>query len=672
MTTTGASVADTTTSVSSAPTVGQLITGATYQITSTGTTDYTLIGAANSTVDTIFVATGPGAGTGTVRSGLAIGTQYRITTLGTTDFVALGAAASPAPALGTIFIATANGFGDLGGGKVAYANTNTRNFRLGGSGTGRNSVAAAIVNGVPDGVSFNQNITSLTKNGLSTWSITGTNTYTGPTIINSGTLLMDGDNSAATGAVTVLKDCFLGGVGSSGGAVTLADGAGIATKITDWAATDGSGNTRLSIASLNVQGGLGVSIDTSSMVNFKEEAKSFTILNTGGITGSIHTTVAVTAPNFTGNGTWSLAKSGNSVVLSYAVAVTDTTAPVITLKGNATITISVGGSYTDEGATAADNVDSSVTVITTGSVNTAVIGSYTLTYSATDAAGNVATPVTRTVTVSDTTAPVITRNGNATVSVSAGASYNDAGATATDNVDSSVTVNTSGSVNTAVPGTYTLTYIATDAAGNQATPVTRTVTVSDTTAPVITRNGNATISISVGANYTDAGATATDNVDSSVTVTTTGSVNAATAGTYTLTYSATDAAGNVATPVTRTVTVSAAGYSAWASTRVGGAAANVDSDKDGVPNGVEYFMNAASGFTSNASLNGSKVVSWTNGGNIASSAYGTQFVVQTSTDLVTWTDVASNDANLANASGSVSYTVTGAGKRFVRLKVVAQ
>jgi len=78
----------------------------------------------------------------------------------------------------------------------------------------------------------------------------------------------------------------------------------------------------------------------------------------------------------------------------------------------------------------------------------------------------------------DTTAPVITRIGNASIVVAWGDSYTDAGATATDNVDSSVTVTSSGSVNTAVPGTYTITYNATDAANNNATPVTRTVTVS--------------------------------------------------------------------------------------------------------------------------------------------------------------------------------------------------
>ena len=56
----------------------------------------------------------------------------------------------------------------------------------------------------------------------------------------------------------------------------------------------------------------------------------------------------------------------------------------------------------------------------------------------------------------------------------------------------------------------------------------------------------------LGTTYTDAGATA----NGGETVTTSGTVNVNTAGTYTLTYSATDAAGNAAPTVTRTVTVS--------------------------------------------------------------------------------------------------------------------
>ena len=64
-------------------------------------------------------------------------------------------------------------------------------------------------------------------------------------------------------------------------------------------------------------------------------------------------------------------------------------------------------------------------------------------------------------------------------------------------------------------------------------------------------------------------------------------------------------------------------------------------------------------------------MTWTNGGNIPSTAYGTQFVVQTSPDLVTWTPVAGTDPKLGNTAGSVSYTLPpGAGKTFVRLVVM--
>ena len=68
---------------------------------------------------------------------------------------------------------------------------------------------------------------------------------------------------------------------------------------------------------------------------------------------------------------------------------------------------------------------------------------------------------------------------------------------------------------------------------------TRTVTVVDTTAPVITVTGG-TATVELGSTYTDAGATA----DGGETVTTSGSVDTSTVGTYTITYSATDASGN--------------------------------------------------------------------------------------------------------------------------------
>jgi hypothetical protein len=43
--------------------------------------------------------------------------------------------------------------------------------------------------------------------------------------------------------------------------------------------------------------------------------------------------------------------------------------------------------------------------------------------------------------------------------------------------------------------------------------------------------------------------------------------------------------------------------------------------------------------------------------------------VQTSSDLVSWTDVPANDSGLNNTASSLSYVVSGASRQFVRLKV---
>ena len=79
----------------------------------------------------------------------------------------------------------------------------------------------------------------------------------------------------------------------------------------------------------------------------------------------------------------------------------DTTPPTVVLVGSATPTLTVGDTWTDPGATANDAVDGDITskIVTSGSVDTAVPGIYTITYSATNAAGNEAN-VSRAVIVS--------------------------------------------------------------------------------------------------------------------------------------------------------------------------------------------------------------------------------------------------------------------------------
>ena len=68
----------------------------------------------------------------------------------------------------------------------------------------------------------------------------------------------------------------------------------------------------------------------------------------------------------------------------------DSQGPVIKLNGSATMTLTVGDTFTDPGATASDNVDGDITskITKSGTVDTSTPGTYTIVYSVTDSAGN--------------------------------------------------------------------------------------------------------------------------------------------------------------------------------------------------------------------------------------------------------------------------------------------
>ena len=214
-------------------------------------------------------------------------------------------------------------------------------------------------------------------------------------------------------------------------------------------------------------------------------------------------------------------KCGNKYTTSGYVANDKTTStttksadkekPNIVLKGNSTIEIYEGDTYTDEGATATDNVDGDITsqIKVDGTYDTKKEGEYVLTYTVSDKAGNKASvkrtivvkkkivttttttkPVTtppkttttratsRVTTTKRKTAPVITLYGDKMISLSIGSAYHEPGYSAKDcdgrDLTSSVTI--SGKVNVFAAGTYQLTYTVTDSYGNTAI-TTRTVKV---------------------------------------------------------------------------------------------------------------------------------------------------------------------------------------------------
>jgi len=93
--------------------------------------------------------------------------------------------------------------------------------------------------------------------------------------------------------------------------------------------------------------------------------------------------------------------------------INDTTSPVITLNGESNITLNVGETYTELGATAIDDRDGNVSVDVNGTVDTNVIGKYIIVYTAIDSAQNesiverhvtieesIATPILQSISVS--------------------------------------------------------------------------------------------------------------------------------------------------------------------------------------------------------------------------------------------------------------------------------
>ena len=249
--------------------------------------------------------------------------------------------------------------------------------------------------------------------------------------------------------------------------------------------------------------------------------------------------------------------AGHSATCSFDVTVIDDTPPVIT--GCPTdIVVSANGSceaivnWTPPNAT--DNCTAPITPVSSlSSGDTFGLGTTTVTYTATDDAGNSAI-CSFDVTVIDDTAPVITGCPTDIIVSANGiceAIVNWTPPNATDNCTTPVTPNSAfSSGDTFNLGTTTVTYTATDDAGNSAV-CSFDVTVIDDTAPVIT---GCPTNITVSANGSCEAIVnwtlpnATDNCTTPLTpISAFSSGDTFGLGTTTVTYTATDGAGNSAT-----------------------------------------------------------------------------------------------------------------------------
>ncbi len=160
--------------------------------------------------------------------------------------------------------------------------------------------------------------------------------------------------------------------------------------------------------------------------------------------------------------------TSSPVTVTVSSALPQNTPPVMTLIGENLLVVVKGGTFTDPGATASDQESGTLPVKKSGKVDTSVIGTYHIVYTAVDAGGLQAT-ATRTVKVirpedKANTPPILTLVGGNEITIHEGETFVDPGARATDAEDGDlgVFIKKNGTVDTNIPGTYTIEYSVSD------------------------------------------------------------------------------------------------------------------------------------------------------------------------------------------------------------------
>lgn len=272
------------------------------------------------------------------------------------------------------------------------------------------------------------------------------------------------------------------------------------------------------------------------------------------------------------------ARIGNAISEPLMFIVKNNAAPIITLNDKSVIYIEAktGTKYIEAGAYVTDDLDSlneetnkrlQESLVISGYVNEDIKGTYYIRYDAKDQHGNNAITVYRQVVVRDTTAPVITINGNKELKVLYGQIYIDEGATAVDNYDGPVEVIVNSTViidKVTPPGMpYTVTYTAYDESGNRGIAV-RYVEIIDNVSPVISLIGKDIIYVEVYTEYEELGALVEDNADGTFVMQPTSyyygdelvdRVDTSRLGTYYVHYDYKDTYGNIGAGKVRTVIV---------------------------------------------------------------------------------------------------------------------
>lgn len=365
-----------------------------------------------------------------------------------------------------------------------------------------------------------------------------------------------GPAGAKVGFASSAHDLVDGAVGTS---CTPASGStfGLGNTTVICTATDAHGNTGTATAKVTVRDTTGPSItladQTIEATGPTGATATFTPTATDLVSGDRPVTCARDSGSTFAIGTTPVSctatdAAGNTTSAGFTVTVGDHTAPKLTLTDAQAEATKPAGADVTYAASATDIVDGSRPVACDpASGSTFAIAITTVACTASDTRGNRADGTLK-VTVTDSTPPSLTltdQKAEATGAAGAAVTYT---ASASDIVDGAVDVSCGQASGATFPiGVTTVACSATDAHGNTGTG-SFTVTVKDTTAPVLTlpAAASAEATSSAGATVTYV-TTAKDVVDGAVAVTCTpaaGSVFAL--GTTTVSCSATDHAGNSA------------------------------------------------------------------------------------------------------------------------------
>ncbi len=235
------------------------------------------------------------------------------------------------------------------------------------------------------------------------------------------------------------------------------------------------------------------------------------------------------------------------------VTISDTTSPTVSAPADITVeAISATGQAVAIGSATGNDLCSSVS-ITNDAPAVFSPGTTSVTWTATDGSGNVATAAQQ-VTLTDTTEPIITAPADVSVSATGALTTVAIGtATATD-LFTPITISNDSPAGGFPLGTTVVTWTATDANGNESTD-TQSVTVTDATGPSITPPASITAEASALQTSVALGtATAVDIKDGDVPVTNDAPAGGFPLGTTTVTWTAIDSDSNIST-VTQLVTI---------------------------------------------------------------------------------------------------------------------